>query len=133
MLDYLYELRRQSEGVTPVSNKPLISDPFQVPGGAWKDTQAETKVSKLKYAKGEAPAIAYVRSLGMDALVASQVADEINCSVQMVRKLQKDPGIKAPSYEVPYGKNKIYLYTHEDVEELRRYLLAQRQPRARER
>jgi hypothetical protein len=32
---------------------------------------------------------------------------------------------------VPYGRNKIYLYTPEDVEEIRQHLLEQRKPRAR--
>lgn len=129
MVDYLYELKRQNEGVRPV-NANFISDPFKVP--EWHDTKVPTRVEKLKYEKGEAPAIAYVRSLGMNALVASQVADEIGCSVQLVRKLQKDKRVKAPSFEVPYGRNKIYLYTPEDVEELRQHLTKQRVPRPRE-
>jgi hypothetical protein len=135
MVDYLYELRRQNKGVQKMpKGKPiagLVADPFKVPD--WKDdTEATTRVEKLKYAKGEAPAIAYVRSLGMNALVASQVADEVGCSVQLVRKLQKDDSFKAPSFQVPYGKNKIFLYTPEDVEEIRQYVINQRKPKVRE-
>jgi hypothetical protein len=128
LVDYLHELRRQDEGVV-MTGKPLVADPFQVP--EYTDTQAKTRVAKLKYGPGESPVIAYVRSLGMDALVASQVAVEVGCSVEMVRKLQKNPDLKAPSFEVPYGRNKIYLYTPEDVEEIRQHLLEQRKPRAR--
>lgn len=112
------------------SKPPLVTNPFATP--QWRDTgMSAGKTAKLKYSKGEAPAIAYVRSLGIDGLVASQVADEIGCSVQLIRKLQKDPSFKAPSVEVPYGKNKIYVYTPADVEELRSYWTRQRQPRAR--
>lgn len=110
---------------------PLIQDPFAVP--EWRDTGITTApTAKLKYGKGEAPAIAYVRSLGIDGLVASQVADEVGCSVQLIRKLQKDPDLNAPSLEVPYGKNKIYIYTRADVEEIRAYWNRQRSPRIRE-
>lgn len=136
-VDYLAELRRQDEGVRQVgTSKVPITDPFSIPPGVttpeWNDTGVTTGVTRLKYAKGEAPAKAYVRSLGIDGKLASEVADEVGCSVQLVRKLQKDPDIKAPSLFVPYGKNKIYIYTPEDVEEIRGYWRHQRQPRVRE-
>lgn len=111
-------------------SKPLVTDPFKVPAlpETRPDTGAESKVTKLRYAKGESPAMAYVRSLGMNAIVASEVAETLGVSTNLVRKWVKDPEIKAPTYEVPYGKNKIYLFTPEDVEELRKIVAAQRTP-----
>lgn len=134
MTDYLHELRRQEKGVTVNAPKPA-TNPFALP--TFEDTgikttpSASTKVQKIEYQEREAPAIAYVRSLGIDALVASQVAKELNVSVQLVRKLRKDEQFTAPSMEVPFGTNVIYLYTPEDVEELRAYVQRSRTPRAR--
>lgn len=111
-----------------------ITDPFATP--QWQDTGITSKPvikpSKLRYEKGEAPAKAYIRSLGIDGLLASEVADEVGCSVQLIRKLQKDSAFKAPSLVTPYGKNKIYIYTPEDVEEIRQYWHSQRQVHVRE-
>jgi hypothetical protein len=129
MLDYLFELKRQQRGVRTVSKQQsYIQDPFRVPElpETRPDTGVESKVTKLRYTKGEAPATAYVRSLGMDAVVASEVAALLGVSTNLVRKWVKDPAVKAPTYEVPYGKNKIYLFTPEDVEELRDHLARQR-------
>ena len=111
-------------------SKPLITDPFRVPAlpETRPDTGAESRVTKLRYAKGESPAMAYVRSLGTNAKVASEVAEELGVSTNLVRKWVKDPEINAPTYEVPYGKNRIYLFTPEDVDELREHLAAQRSP-----
>jgi hypothetical protein len=132
LYDNLYELRRQNRGVrATVKGKPPITDPFQVQPDARvhrEDTGYPNKVEKLHYEKGEAPAMAYVRSLGMDAKVASEVAAELGVSTNLIRKWGKDPDIPAPSYEVPYGKNKIYLYTPEDVEALRAHQAKQRTP-----
>lgn len=139
MLDYLFELRRQQRGVRPVPSTSYIDDPFKVPEQAKPlpetrpDTGVTSHVTKLRYAKGEAPAMAYVRSLGMDAKVASEVAEELQVSTNLVRKWVKDPAVKAPSYEVPYGKNKIYLFTPEDVDELRAFQARQRTPLPRQR
>lgn len=130
-IDYLTELRRQNEGVRQVGiNRDPIPDPFQVP--EWRDTGVTTRTTKIKYKPGEAPAKAYIRSLGIEGLLASEVADEVGCSVNLVRKLQKDPDIKAPSLEVGYGKNKIYVYLPADVEEIRTYWNDRRTLRPRE-
>jgi hypothetical protein len=107
------------------------TDPFKVPEPRtpqYEDTGYPNKVEKLHYEKGEAPAMAFVRSLGMDAKVASEVATELGVSTNLVRKWGKDPSLNAPTYEVPYGKNKIYLYTPEDVEELKAHINKQRTP-----
>jgi len=137
MTDYLHELRRQEKGARKVDNPKPTTNPFEVP--VYQDTgikttpEASTKAKKITRVKGEAPAIAYVRSLGIDALVSSQVADEVGMSVQLVRKLRKNPAFKAPSMEVEYGQTIIYLYTPEDVEELRAYWNRTRTPRPRSR
>jgi hypothetical protein len=135
LTDYLHELRRQEIGVKPVNTPKPATNPFAVP--VYEDTglkttpQASTKVKKIEYGEHEAPAIAYVRSLGIDAQVSSQVAEELGVSVQLVRKLRTSGDFKAPSLEVPFGKNKIFLYTPEDVEELRAYVQRSRTPRPR--
>lgn len=136
MLDYMYELRRQNLGVRPVpkTKHGYISDPFAVPSTPVReDTGIKSEVTKLRRGKGEAPAMAYVRSLGMDAKVASEVATELGVSTNLVRKWINDPTINAPSYEVPYGKNKIYLFTSEDIQELRDHIHKQRTPLPRPR
>lgn len=139
LIDLLWELRREERGVRQ-SGVPL--NPFAVPGP--QDTGIKTsenapkqapfrgvKPTKITREEGVSPAEAYVRSLGVDALMTQQVADELNISPQLVRKLRNNPSFKAPSMEVPFGTNVIYLYTPDDVAELRAYVMASRAPRPR--
>jgi hypothetical protein len=125
LVDYLSELRRLDRGV--MARTDHLIDPFKIP----EDTGIKTNVTRIKYEGRVAPSKAFVRSLGMDALVASEVAEELNVSPIHIRRLIDHPDLDAPSYVVPYGKNHIYLYTPEDVEELRKFIAKQRGPQPR--
>ena len=52
----------------------------------------------------------------------TEVAEKLSCSVSTLRRLVDSPDLKAPSYETKTGQMKLYLYTEEDVEELRKHL-----------
>lgn len=141
LIDLVYELRREAKGVRA---GPPVTDPFAVPDwGPPKDTGiatsktietksfAGTRPAKVTRNQGESTAEAYVRSLGIEALMTTQVAELLGVSPQLVRKWRNDDSVSAPSLEVPFGKNVIYLYTPEDVAELRRKLVGSRTPRPR--
>jgi len=51
----------------------------------------------------------------------SEVAKMLDKSSHTVRRTIGKPGIHAPSYQVKQGGLEIYLYTPEDVEELREH------------
>lgn len=51
----------------------------------------------------------------------SEVAEALNRSSNTIRRLINKPGIKAPSYTLKQGGMEIYLYTPDDLEELRIY------------
>lgn len=51
----------------------------------------------------------------------SEVAKMVNRSPNTVRRTIGKPGIHAPSYQVKQGGLEIYLYTPDDVEELRKH------------
>lgn len=81
---------------------------------------------KRKGPKGRtSPVQDYVRNLGEDYKTTQEVADALGISANYVRKLAKDDRFKAPSYVAPFGNKKVYLYTPEDVKELREYLKGQ--------
>lgn len=69
----------------------------------------------------QSPVISYVRSLG-DFKVASEVADELDVSVALIRKLARNRVTQAPSKVAPFGNSRVHLYTPEDVTALREYL-----------
>lgn len=51
----------------------------------------------------------------------SEVAKMLDKSPHTVRRHIGKPGLKAPSYQIKQGGLEIYLYTPDDVEELRKY------------
>lgn len=51
----------------------------------------------------------------------SEVAEILGRSPTTIRRATKNQNIKAPSYQITQGKNLYYLFTPEDVEELRRH------------
>jgi len=69
------------------------------------------------------PAERHVRSLGCDFFMVSEVAEVLGISPATVRKLIPNDDLDAPSFWVRFGdKAQIYLYTAQDVQELRDYL-----------
>lgn len=76
----------------------------------------------------ESPVMKYVRNLeGGPYLTAIEVAKEVGVSVQAIRKYAKSSDLKAPSKYAPFGNLKIYLYTQEDVQEIKDYLSGRQQ------
>lgn len=51
----------------------------------------------------------------------SEVAKILNRSPGTIRRHIGRPGLKAPSYQIERGKLQIYLYTPQDIEELKGY------------
>ena len=78
------------------------------------------------------PVTEYVRSLGNDYRTTQEVADVLGVSPNTVRKFAKDPDLKAPTYLAPFGKTVVYLYTTEDVDELKAHLAKRHRVVARE-
>ena len=94
--------------------------------GVRPNTQERVMSKKLdherKGKKGRtSPVVDYVRSLG-DYYTASEVAEQVDMSVQWVRKAAKKRWTQAPSYVAPFGDTHVNLYTPEDVEALKEYI-----------
>lgn len=54
----------------------------------------------------------------------SEVAKILGVGTRKLRKLLDDPNIKAPSKQAWMGEMKVFLYSEEDVEELKQYFNA---------
>jgi hypothetical protein len=69
------------------------------------------------------PAIAYVRSLDGEFYLLSEVAEQVGVSQGTLRKLvhADPPKVSAPSYMGNQGDMNIYLFTPEDVTEIKAY------------
>lgn len=67
------------------------------------------------------PSDRFISSLDGTYYKPSEVAVLVGKSEVTIRRLLKNPNIKAPSYEGHQGKNRYYLYTPEDVEEIKAY------------
>ena len=67
------------------------------------------------------PAEAYVRSLGEGFYMLSEVAEKAGVSPQTLRRLIKDPHkkVKAPSFVGNLSSMEIYVFTEEDVAEVK--------------
>lgn len=72
------------------------------------------------------PAEAYVRSLGDGYYMLSEVAEKAGVTSQTLRRLIKDPDkkIKAPSYIGNMGEMEIYVFTEQDVAEIKAHYQA---------
>lgn len=68
------------------------------------------------------PAKAFIQSLDGEYLSVADVADELEVSAALIRKLSRRKTIKAPSFTAPFAGKQMGLYTSEDVDELRQYI-----------
>jgi hypothetical protein len=94
-------------------------------------TMASSKAQQpRKRKKGESfhtdratPAETYVRNLPGVNYLLSEVAEIVGLNSHTIRRLIKanPPRVKAPSYVGQLGKQQIYIFTEEDVEEIRSY------------
>jgi len=70
------------------------------------------------------PSTRFVRSLEGEFFLLREAAGMLGISTQALRKTVHDKSVAAPSFWVMFGKLKIYLYTREDVDELRAWFKA---------
>lgn len=68
------------------------------------------------------PPTRFVRSLDGEYFMLREAAEIVGISSQALRKTVHDTTINVPSFWVKFGKLKIYLYTREDIEEIRAWL-----------
>lgn len=99
---------------------------FRTPGE--DDTKIKPKgvVPRLRDTRKVGPAKAYLDSLGIGAKSLLEVARELGVSANTLRKLLGDPELNAPSYIADWGARQIYVYTPDDVAELKAYFAKQR-------
>lgn len=77
-----------------------------------KDVQTETRTS---------PAQRIIDSLDGDYLTMRQTAELCGVHIETMRRLCRTPRVNAPSKATKSGKLVIYLFTPEDVEEVKAY------------
>lgn len=70
---------------------------------------------------GISPAARLVSSLDGQYYLLSEVADILGKDQMTIRRAMYRGRVKAPSHEVWEGKMKVYLYTPDDIQELRDY------------
>jgi len=69
------------------------------------------------------PATRFVRSLPGDYFLLREAAEAVGTSQFILRKMIQDgPSDCAPSKYAQFGKTKIYLYTREDIEAIRKHI-----------
>jgi hypothetical protein len=73
----------------------------------------------------KSPADRLVESLDGEYFKLTDVAIQLNVSESSLRRLRKREGLRAPSFEIRQGGMHIYLYTPDDVDELRNYYAKQ--------
>lgn len=77
------------------------------------ERESKTRVSPVKK---------YVRSLGRNFKVVSEVAEELGVSSSFIRLISDEKRVDVPTYKAQYGKHEIRVYTPDDVEKIRQYL-----------
>lgn len=70
---------------------------------------------------GVSPAARLVSSLDGQYYLLSEVADILKKDQMTIRRAMYKGRVKAPTYEAWEGKMKVYLYTTDDIAELRDY------------
>lgn len=68
------------------------------------------------------PADRLISNLDGTYFKLSEAAKILNTSATTLRRLMKNPAISAPSYQVRQGQMYMYLYTPEDLKELKAYV-----------
>lgn len=74
---------------------------------------------------GASPAARLVSALDGQYYLLSEVAEILGKSQMTIRRAMYNKRVKAPSLELNQGKMKIYLYTTDDIQELRDYYAPQ--------
>lgn len=68
---------------------------------------------------GASPAARLVSSLDGQYYLVTEVAKILGKDPMTIRRAMYNKKVSAPSYEVKQGSMKVYLYTPEDIQELR--------------
>lgn len=74
------------------------------------------------------PADRLVSELDGEFYKLSEVAEIVGVSQMTLRRLLHNDKIDAPSYQIKRGKMTIYVYTPEDIQEIKRYYQSSRLP-----
>jgi hypothetical protein len=70
---------------------------------------------------GASPAARLVSGLDGQYYLVTEVAEMLGKDPMTIRRAMYSKKVKAPSFEVKQGKMKVYLYTPEDIQELREH------------
>lgn len=96
-----------------------------------KAQSGETVVATVQTPVRDTPVHRFVNQLrakdGVHYRTTAEVSADLGVSVGWIHKIQRNPSVRAPSKTAYLGRVKVYLYTPEDVEEIRRYLVDQQQ------
>lgn len=74
---------------------------------------------KISHPNKITPADRIMAEVGGDYLRLSEVAEYLGVSTKTMRRWIGKKGVKAPSYVIEHGGMTMYVYTPEDVKELR--------------
>jgi hypothetical protein len=58
----------------------------------------------------------------------TEAAEIVGVSSMSLRRLLKNPDVKAPTYQIERGKMTVYIYTEQDIQELTDYYSKSRVP-----
>lgn len=78
--------------------------------------------AKKKTEGAVSPVDRQLAQLPGDYTKLTDAAAQLGCSVSTLRRLLWNQDLRAPSYEMLMGRSIVYLYTPEDITELRAYL-----------
>lgn len=78
-------------------------------------------ISEVKVAKRTSPATRIIESLDGEYYTMRQTAEMIDVHIETLRRICRTSRVKAPSKATTQGQLVIYLFTPEDVEEVREY------------
>jgi len=78
-------------------------------------------VGEVKAETRQAPASRILEQLEGEYFSMRQTAEMVGVHIETLRRLCRTPRVKAPSKATRQGKMVIYLFTPEDVEEVRQY------------
>src|SRR3954468_19899684 len=78
-------------------------------------------VSDIKAEPRTSPAQRIIDSLEGEFYTMRQTAEMCGVHIETLRRLCRTPRVKAPKYATKAGKMVIYLFTPEDIEEVKEY------------
>lgn len=87
-----------------------------------REPQTAEVVPRQEHPKGGAsPAARLVSELDGEYFMVSEVAEILGKDARTIRRAMYNKRVNAPSYETRQGNMRVYLYTQDDIQELRDY------------